>query len=250
MKRVGYLFDQIVDSDNIRLAFWKAQKGKSGKGAIQKFRQNLGAHLAEIRDAFLIGDFRLGNYTYFPVFDPKERMICAAAFRERVMQHAVMNVCETFFEVRQIYDSFACRKGKGLDACLKRTVAFCRQHGWYLKMDVHKYFDSIPHDRGSAGRLAPPILLRAPPRWRLSMLRRQDGGSPCCAAKMAALHIAPPVAVSAVDARAAHAVYGSQGLTFPFFFARPSEFRHCVRRRFLLKCALTGQGLVSERAGY
>ena len=85
MRRDGYLFDRLVDPDNICLAFYKAQRGKS-------------------------------------VFDPKERMICAAAFRERVMQHAVMNVCEPFFEKRQIYDSYACRKGKWMDACLKQTV--------------------------------------------------------------------------------------------------------------------------------
>ncbi len=30
MKRVGYLFDKVVEPDNLRLAFWKAQKGKSG----------------------------------------------------------------------------------------------------------------------------------------------------------------------------------------------------------------------------
>ena len=146
MKRIGHLFEKVTDPENIRLAFWKAQRGKSGKATVQKFRHELDDRLAEIRNAFLAGDFRLGNYTYFPVFDPKERMICAAAFRERVMQHAVMNVCDPFFEARQIHDSYACRKGKGLDACLKRTVMFCRRYGWYLKMDVHKYFDSIPHD--------------------------------------------------------------------------------------------------------
>jgi retron-type reverse transcriptase len=147
MKRVGYLFDQVVEPQNLRLAFYKAQKGKSGKNAVERFRENLDEQLCEIRNAFLSGDFKLGNYTCFPVFDPKERLICAAAFRERVMQHAVMNVCEPLFEVRQIYDSYACRKGKGLDSCLQRTVIFCRRHGWHLKMDVHKYFDSIPHDR-------------------------------------------------------------------------------------------------------
>ena len=31
---------------------------------------------------------------------------------------------------------------------------------------------------GSAGRLAPPILLLTPPRWWLSMLRRLEGGFP------------------------------------------------------------------------
>ena len=147
MKRVGYLFDQVVEPDNLRLAFWKAQKGKSAKRVVQEFRLDLDTRLAEIRESFLSGDFKLGHYTYFPVFDPKERMICAAAFRERVMQHAVINVCEPYFEQRQIHDSYACRKGKGLDACLKRTTEFCRRYGWYLKMDVHKYFDSIPHNR-------------------------------------------------------------------------------------------------------
>ena len=147
MKRVGYLFDKVADPDNIRLAFYKAQRGKAGKRPVVEFRRDLDARLAELRSLFLSGDFKLGNYTYFPVFDPKERLICAAEFRERVMQHAVMNVCEPYFEARQIYDSYACRKGKGLDACLRRTAGFCRRHGWHLKMDVHKYFDSIPHDR-------------------------------------------------------------------------------------------------------
>ena len=147
MKIAGCLYDRICDPENLRLAFYKAQRGKSGKEAVMRFRRNLTERLREIHDALTSRNYRLGAYTYFPVFDPKERMICAAAFRERVMQHAVMNICEPYFEARQIFDSYACRKGKGLDACLKRTVGFCRRYGWYLKMDVHKYFDSIPHDR-------------------------------------------------------------------------------------------------------
>ena len=147
MKRIGYLFDRVIEPDNLRLAFYKAQKGKAGKKAVAIFRESLDEHLCEIRNALISGDFKLGRYTYFPVYDPKERMICAASFRERVMQHALMNICDPIFEARQIYDSYASRRGKGLDACLKRTVEFCGRYEWYLKMDVHKYFDSIPHDR-------------------------------------------------------------------------------------------------------
>ena len=46
------LFDQIADSENIRLVFWNAQKGKSGKVAVQRFRSDLDAYLAEIMEAF------------------------------------------------------------------------------------------------------------------------------------------------------------------------------------------------------
>ena len=147
MKRFGNLYERICEPDNLRLAFWKAQKGKAGKRAIMAFRADLDANLGEIRHAFETGNFRLGDYRFFPIYDPKERVICAAAFRERVMHHAVMNVCEPVFEAYQIFDSYAGRKGKGVDACLSRAAGFCRRYGYYLKLDIHKYFDSIPHDR-------------------------------------------------------------------------------------------------------
>ena len=88
----------------------------------------------------------MGDYNYFTVYEPKKRIICAAVFRERVIHHAVVNVCNEIFEKYQIFDSYACRRGKGLDSCLKRAVYFCRKFKWYLKLDVHKYFDSVDHD--------------------------------------------------------------------------------------------------------
>ena len=145
MKRAGNLYCKIAEIENLELAFWKAQRGKSGKNEVKKFRENLHANLLSIRNEFLTGNVKLGNYHYFTIYDPKERIICAADFRERVIQHAVVNICEPFFEKYQMFDSFACRKGKGVDACLARTHYFCRKFQWYLKLDIHKYFDSINH---------------------------------------------------------------------------------------------------------
>lgn len=87
----------------------------------------------------------VGDYHYFTIHDPKERVICAASFRERVLHHAIINVCDDVFERYQIFDSFACRVGKGQTAALARSQHFARRNTWYLKMDVHKYFDSIDH---------------------------------------------------------------------------------------------------------
>lgn len=145
MKRAGNLYWKIAEIDNLELAFWKAQRGKSGKNEVKKFRENLHDNLLAVRNEFSTGNVTLGNYHYFTVYDPKERIICAADFRERVIQHAVVNICEPFFEKYQIFDSYACRKGKGVDACLARTQYFCRKFQWYLKLDIHKYFDSIDH---------------------------------------------------------------------------------------------------------
>ncbi len=146
MKRAGNLYWKIAEIDNLELAFWKAQRGKSGKNEVMRFRENLHENLVAIRNEFLACNVTLGNYHYFTIYDPKERVICAADFRERVIQHAVVNICEPYFEKYQIFDSFACRKGKGMDACLERTKLFCRKYQWYLKLDIHKYFDSINHN--------------------------------------------------------------------------------------------------------
>lgn len=147
MKRAGNLYQKIAEHENLRLAFWKAQRGKSGKHDILRYREHLDENLKQLRGELLNGDIDIGHYHYFTIYDPKERMICAADFRERVLHHAIINICEPYFEAYQIYDSYACRKGKGLDVALRRAQFFCRKFDWYLKLDVHKYFDSIEHDK-------------------------------------------------------------------------------------------------------
>jgi RNA-directed DNA polymerase len=146
MKRANNLIDAIADADNLRLAFYKACRGKRGKSDVLNFRDNLDDELMRLREELLKGECEWGPYHTFKVFDHKERTICAAPFRARVMQHAISNVCDPFFENYQVYDSYACRRGRGLDAALKRALSFSRAGDWYLKMDIKKYFDSIDHE--------------------------------------------------------------------------------------------------------
>jgi RNA-directed DNA polymerase len=86
--------------ENLRLAFWKASKGKRSKADCRVFREDLETHLATLRIELLTGRVRVGNYRYFTVHDPKKRTICAAPFRERVLQHALMNLCEPVLDTR------------------------------------------------------------------------------------------------------------------------------------------------------
>ena len=81
MKRNGRLMEGIAEGNNLRLAFWKAAKGKRGKADCLAFRERLDENLARLRGDILSGDVGVGNYHYFKVRDPKERLICAATFR-------------------------------------------------------------------------------------------------------------------------------------------------------------------------
>jgi RNA-directed DNA polymerase len=146
MKRIGFLIEKIADIDNLRLAFWKARKGKSYSAEVTKYRKNLEENLLALRQQILSGEVKVGNYRYFKVFEPKERQICASAFNEQVLHHALMNVCHCYFEAYQINESYASRKGKGTYAALEKAKAYTERYNHYLKLDVKKFFESIEHD--------------------------------------------------------------------------------------------------------
>ena len=147
MKRAGNLIGQIVELENLRVAFWKAAKAKRGRMATHRFGSALEENLAVMSRELASGGFEFGRYRRFRVFDPKERVIHAAAFPERVAHHAVMNVCEPVLERASIFDSYACRVGKGRPLAVARAQEYAQRYPWFLKMDVRKYFDSIPQSR-------------------------------------------------------------------------------------------------------
>ncbi|MEI6150213.1 MAG: reverse transcriptase, partial [bacterium] len=94
MKRVGQLYERICEPENLRLAFLKSARGKRGKREVGAYAARLDENLLLLREQLLDRSADVGHYHFFTVHDPKERLICAAAFPERVLHHAIMNVCE------------------------------------------------------------------------------------------------------------------------------------------------------------
>lgn len=146
MKRTGHLFERILQRDNLRLAFWKAMKGKRDRPDAQAFAAQLEIELNGLTRPLQEGSLGFGISSQFTIFDPKERVITAPCFRERVVHHAIMNVCEPVFERWLIDDTFACRTGKGRIAALLRARQFSSRQPLAIKLDMRKYFDSVPQD--------------------------------------------------------------------------------------------------------
>jgi RNA-directed DNA polymerase len=146
MKRAGNLFERMVERDNLRLAYWKALRGKRGQQEVRRFGDHLENNLAAMAEQVRAGTYPLGRFRQFTVFDPKERLITAPCFAERVLHHAIMNVCEPVLDGWLIDDTYACRVGRGRVAALARAQEFARRYPFFLKLDIRKYFDSIPHE--------------------------------------------------------------------------------------------------------
>lgn len=146
MRREKGIYQRIMEYDNLRLAFYKAVKGKYYRPDIKRFREDFEPNMNDLYIQLRDLDLNIGHYYFFTVHDPKTRDICASSFPERVLHHAVMNVCEPYFDKYAIYDSYACRKGKGNRKAILRAFGFSRIYDWYLKLDIRKYFDNISHD--------------------------------------------------------------------------------------------------------
>ncbi len=92
--------------------------------------------------------------TAFVVTEPKIREIFAANFRDRVVHHLLYNYLVSTWEPTFIFDSYACRKGKGthrasvirLRQFLGKITANGYKQAFYLQADIKSFFTSINHD--------------------------------------------------------------------------------------------------------
>jgi RNA-directed DNA polymerase len=146
MKRAGHLTEKIAARDNLYLAFIKARRGKQMKAEVKAFTNSLDTNISQMSREILDGTVAVGDYRYFKIRDPKERVISAAPFRERVMQHAIMNVCHDIFDRTLIDTTYATRRGKGLYAALDKAVKAASRYEYLVKLDFRKHYDSIDHE--------------------------------------------------------------------------------------------------------
>lgn len=139
------IWSSILDWENLLLAYRKARRGKRNQLEIQRFGFNLEYELSDIREQLRQKTYRPGGFRQFQVRDRKLRLISAAPFRDRVVQHALMNHIEPALDRQFIADSYASRKNKGVHAAIRQYRMWANRHPYALKIDISRYFDSIDH---------------------------------------------------------------------------------------------------------
>jgi hypothetical protein len=138
--------EDVAEPGRLREAYLKAARGKAARADVREFAASWQEHLEALRQALLTGGWIPRGFTRFVIHEPKERIIHAPHFEDRVVHHALVDAAMGDFERWMVSDTYACRKGRGHAAAVRRAEAHARRHGWFLKLDVRKYFDSIPHE--------------------------------------------------------------------------------------------------------
>lgn len=148
MKRIGNLYTKIYDLDNLYLAYSKAKTGKSKSKGVIQFESDLDNNILQIQKELIEQTYITSEYNVFTIRDPKERTIYSLPFRDRVVQHAIMNIIESLWTSVFISQSYSSIKGKGIHGAwkhIRRDMKNRKQTQYCLKMDITKFYPSIDH---------------------------------------------------------------------------------------------------------
>ena len=152
MKTYKNLYHEIISLKNLILAWKKARKGKTKKGYVMKFEENLAYNLKILHEELKNQIYSPKPMQTFILRDPKTRKISKSDFRDRIVHHALYNIIEPIFNKVFIDENCANRKGKGnlfalekFYFSLKKVSKNNSRNCFVLKADIKHYFEEINH---------------------------------------------------------------------------------------------------------
>ncbi|MEZ5842772.1 MAG: RNA-directed DNA polymerase [Hyphomicrobiaceae bacterium] len=139
------LFGRIASFQALRVAARKAIKGKRRKPGAARFMANFEPEVLRLERDLRDGSYQPGGYVEILVREPKERLVSAAPFRDRVVHHALCTVVCPLVERGFIANSFANRTGKGTHRAIATYERYRDRHAHVLRCDLYRYFPAIDH---------------------------------------------------------------------------------------------------------
>jgi len=146
-----WLSHPIIPSfENLYKSYLKCRRNKRNTINALKFEINVEENLFELSEELQNGTYHPSRSVCFIVEKPKMREIIAADFRDRVVHHLLVERLEAVYEPVFIYDSYACRKNKGLHKAVARVRDFIRKGSengrkrlHFVHLDIRNFFMTI-----------------------------------------------------------------------------------------------------------
>lgn len=151
MKSYNHLWEQFVSEENIRLAIINSSKRKRKRKLVKDIYENPDKWIPTIKQ--YAENFKNCNHAPVEIYDGitrKKRKIIVPQYKEQIIHHMIINVLEPIFRHGMYEHSYGSIPGRGSHKAKKivekwikhdtKNVKYC------LKMDIRKFFDSVPHD--------------------------------------------------------------------------------------------------------
>jgi len=170
---------RFLSYQNLYQQYIACRKRKRNTFNALQFEMRQELNLLELLEALQNHSYQPARSVCFIATKPKLREIFAADFRDRVVHHLLVSYLEPDWERIFIYDSYACRKNKGIHAAVTRLQKFMRQvsangqrPAWYLQMDIHNFFMSI--DKTILLKILTPRINHPDVLWLTDILVNHD----------------------------------------------------------------------------
>lgn len=128
----------------------RGKQHKTYKEEVIKFELNLENNLTNIINSIKNGTYRLGQYYSFTIYEPKERLIKALPYKDRIVhQWYVEEFIKPFIVPKFIDNSFACLTNRGTHKAVFKVQSFLQSYYkkyksfWILKCDIKGFFYNI-----------------------------------------------------------------------------------------------------------
>lgn len=151
MKSYNHLYEKFISDENIKLAIKNACKHKLNRKKFRDLHDNPEKYIDWIRKQAT--NYRNDYHTPIQIYDGiqrKKRTIIVPTFREQIIHHMVVNVLKPIIMksmYEHSYGSIPDRGGTMGMKQIKKWIAHDSRNTRYcLKMDIKKYFDTVPHE--------------------------------------------------------------------------------------------------------
>ena len=160
--------EKICSFKELYKAAYICKRNVMWKDSVAGFIKNALTNCYNLHNELMNGTYKLSSYSVFVVHEKKTRTIVSTRMRDRVVQRSLCdNYLTEYLTKSFVYDNCACLPGRGTDMARKRLKChlqrFYRKHGldgWVLKVDIHDFFGSTPHDVVKAA-----VTKRVPDPW-------------------------------------------------------------------------------------
>ena len=132
----------------------KCCKNVRWKTSVTQYEMNGLKNTAKVTAEINSGKYKLLPYQEFQIHEPKERHITATRIRDRQVQRSICDTVVYDSITRSfIADNSACQKGRGTQYAIDRLKEHIRRYyrkhgteGYFLKCDIHHFFESLDHN--------------------------------------------------------------------------------------------------------
>lgn len=149
-KSVNNIFYEKLKFSKMLEAYERASKNKHKCREVILYELDLANNIIKTLKSLYNGNYKVGTYHKFKVYEPKERIIQSLPFQDRIVQQwYVEEFIKPIFVPKFIEDTYACIEGKGVHKGVKKLNKYMYEYSkknkdfYILKCDVSKFFYSI-----------------------------------------------------------------------------------------------------------